>query len=243
MTIPVDVLSARVTELRARIAAAAEAAGRRPADVRLIAVTKSHPVETVRTAAAAGLSDLGENRVQELVAKQPEVEGVRWHLIGPLQRNKVRHVVGRQVLVHSLDRPALAEALSRRAEQEGVLQRVLVQVNVAGDPAKHGCRLDESEDLVAYARGLPSLSVEGLMTIPPLPTGSDPVAAARPHFATLRELRDRLRPRFPEVLHLSMGMSADVEAAVAEGATMVRVGTALFGTRAETPGHAHQPQH
>ena len=243
MSISSNQLSSRLSGVHARIEAAALAAGRRPVDVHLIAVTKMHPVETARAAVAVGLTDLGENRVQELISKQEVVEGARWHLIGPLQRNKVRHVVGRHVLVHSLDRHPLADALSRRAQQLGVLQRVLVQVNVGNDPAKHGCDLDETEALVAYARSLPNLSVEGLMTIPPLvPEGADPVDAAQPHFARLRQQRDRLRERFPEVLHLSMGMSSDLEAAVAEGATMVRVGTALFGARDETHGRVHQPQ-
>jgi PLP dependent protein len=228
--------SARLQVVRDRIATAARQAGRSPADVSLIGVTKTHAPEVAATAVAAGLVDLGENRVQELLAKQPHVAGARWHLIGPLQRNKVRHVVGRSILLHTLDRPALAEALSRRAAALGVVQRVLVQVNVGEDPAKAGCDLTETAALVAYARDLPNLAVEGLMTMPPMPPeGVDFNTAARPLFGALREERDRLRARFPEVVHLSMGMSADLDAAVAEGATMVRVGTALFGPRGEGP--------
>jgi PLP dependent protein len=118
----------------------------------------------------------------------------------------------------------------------GSLQRILVQVNVGDDPAKGGCRVDEAAELVAYARELPNLAVEGLMTIPPLPAPEeDPAAAARPHFALLRRLRDEIRADYPEVVHLSMGMSADLEAAVEEGATMIRVGTALFGPRGQGP--------
>jgi PLP dependent protein len=233
-----DVLAfrSRLQAVRERIAAAAVRAGRSPADVGLIGVTKTHPPEVAATAVAAGLIDLGENRVQELLAKRPRVEGARWHLIGPLQRNKVRDVVGRSILLHTLDRPALADALSHRAALLGVVQRVLVQVNVAADPAKAGCDLTETAALVAYARGLPNLAVEGLMTMPPMPPeGVDHNTAARPVFAALREERDRLRARFPEVVHLSMGMSADLDAAVDEGATMVRVGTALFGPRGERP--------
>jgi PLP dependent protein len=229
-------LAERLAAVRRRIADAAEAAGRSEHDVLLIGVTKTHPPELAREAVAAGLVDLGENRVQELLAKEAEVEGARWHLIGRLQRNKAKDVVGRHVLVHSLDRPKLAVELSRRAEAAEAVQRVLVQVNVGDDPAKGGCEVDEAVDLVAYARDLPHLAVEGLMTMPPLPPpGVDPNDAARPLFATLRELRDAARERFPEVTHLSMGMSADLEAAVAEGATMVRVGTALFGPRGERP--------
>jgi PLP dependent protein len=226
----------RLATVRSRIASAAEAAGRSPADVTLIGVTKTHPPALAQLAVSAGLVDLGENRVQELLAKQPRVTGARWHLIGRLQRRKARDVVGRHVLVHTLDRPELADALSRRAAAAGVVQRVLVQVNVGEDPAKGGCHLTEAAELVAYARDLPNLAVEGLMTMPPLPPeGVDHATAARPLFAALRAERDRLRDRFPEVVHLSMGMTADLEAAVAEGATMVRVGTALFGPRGEGP--------
>jgi PLP dependent protein len=231
-----EAIAANVRTVRARIAAAAELAQRRTADVQLIGVTKTHPPEVCLAALAAGLHDLGENRVQELVAKYPHVPGVRWHLVGRLQRNKVKDVVGRQVLVHSLDRRRLADSLSRRAAELNVVQRVLVQVNVGDDPAKGGCHVDETLDLVAYARDLPNLAVEGLMTVPPMPPdGVDHAEAARAHFATLRRLRDAARERFPEVVHLSMGMSADLEAAVTEGATMIRIGTALFGPRGTGP--------
>jgi pyridoxal phosphate enzyme (YggS family) len=224
----------RVAAVRRRIAAACETAGRRPADVLLIAVSKTHPPAAAEAVVDAGIADLGENRVRELVAKQDRVEGARWHFVGQLQSRKARDVVGRQVLVHSVDRRSLADALSRRAAAAEVLQRVLVQVNVGDDPAKGGCDVDGTLDLVAYARALPNLAVEGLMTVPPLPPADvDQDEAARPHFATLRGLRDEARSRWPEVVHLSMGMSADLEAAVAEGATMVRIGTAIFGPRGD----------
>jgi PLP dependent protein len=239
MTATVETIASNLDQVRARMAAAAERAGRRPTDVQLIGVTKTHPPEVCRAAVDAGLVDLGENRVQELVAKLPHVPGARWHLVGQLQRNKVKDVVGRHVLVHSLDRRALADALSRRSARAGTVQRVLVQVNVGDDPAKAGCEVDETLDLVAYARDLPNLAVEGLMTVPPMPPeGVDHAEAARPHFATLRRLRDTARSRFPEVVHLSMGMSADLEAAIAEGATMIRIGTALFGPRGAGPWRA-----
>jgi PLP dependent protein len=236
-----DEVAANVAAVRSRVAAAAQAAGRRPIDIQLIAVTKTHPPELARAAVAAGVTDLGENRVQELLAKHPLVEGARWHLVGRLQRNKVKDVVGRQVLVHSVDRRSLARSLSRRAEEQGTVQRVLVQVNVGDDPAKGGCHVDETLELVAYARDLPNLAVEGLMTVPPMPPEDvDPAEAARPHFATLRRLRDDARSRYPEVVHLSMGMSADLEAAVAEGASMIRIGTALFGPRGAGPWRAEE---
>ncbi len=241
---PTGGVAGRYARVRARVAAAAQAAGRRPADVSVIAVTKTHAPALAREAVAAGLVDLGENRVQELLAKQPRVPGARWHVVGRLQRNKARDVVGRQILVHSVDRRGLADALSRRAVEAGALQRILIQVNVGDDPAKGGCPLDETLDLVAYARDLPNLAIEGLMTIPPLPPGGStairdrprPTAeSSRPHFAALRRARDEARERFPEVAHLSMGMSDDLEVAVAEGATMIRLGTALFGPRGDRP--------
>jgi PLP dependent protein len=229
-------IAARIADARARIDAAARAADRRAVDVQLIAVTKTHPPYAAQAAVDAGVADLGENRVQELLAKLPEVSGARWHLIGRLQRNKTRDIVGRHILVHGLDRASLARSLSSRAADAQVVQRVLVQVNVGDDPAKGGCSLAEVGELVAYARDLPNLAVEGLMTVPPMPpSDEDPVAHARPHFAALRAARDDVRSRFPEVAHLSMGMSADLEAAVAEGATMVRLGTALFGPRGSGP--------
>ena len=226
----------RVANARARIAAACDRAGRTPSSVIVIGVGKTHGPEAIQAVVDAGVEDIGENRVSELTAKQGRVAGARWHLVGRLQRNKARDVVGHQVLVHSLDRRSLADALSRRAQDADVVQRALVQVNVGEDPAKGGCEADEALDLVAYARELPHLSVEGLMTIPPLPGPSDDANdAAQPHFAALRQLRDEARGRWPEVVHLSMGMTADVEAAVSEGATMVRLGTALFGPRGSGP--------
>lgn len=227
-------LSDRIEHLRARIAVAAAESGRDPESVRLIAVTKTHPSATASAAVAAGLTDLGENRPAELVAKATLV-AARWHLIGQLQRNKVRDVVGVATLIHSVDRSPLVDAIARRAEELGLVQDVLVQVNVADDPAKSGCSLAELDALVTYARDRPSVRVVGLMTVPPLPAaGSDPVGEARRWFERLRTARDRLRAIDPQVNELSMGMSDDVEAAVREGATMVRVGSALFGERATT---------
>ena len=226
-------LEVRIAGVRRRIAEAARMAGREPDGVRLIAVTKTHPVATARVAVAAGLQDLGENRTDELVEKSAEVQA-RWHLIGRLQRNKVRDVVGRATLIHSVDRRSLVEAIARHAEARGLVQDVLIQVNVGEDPAKGGCRLAELPDLVSYAASSPGLRVVGLMTVPPLPgEGVGPAAAARPYFRALREARDALRSDHPTLEELSMGMSADLEAAVQEDATMVRIGSALFGEREE----------
>lgn len=235
MTAGDGLLADRLASVRARIAAAALDAGRGPQEVRLVVVTKNHPVDAARQLALLGVGDLGENRVDELLAKRDALPGVRWHLVGRLQSNKARDVVGRVALVHGLDRRSLADELSRRAVGAEVEQAVLVQVNVGDDPAKGGCRLGEAAALVAYAAALPGLRVEGLMTVPPLPPAGVPAGqAARPHFAALRRLRDEVVAGVPSAVELSMGMSDDLEAAVEEGATMVRVGTAVLGARPVT---------
>ncbi len=224
-------VAARLRDVRGRIARAAERAGRSPSSVVLVAVSKRQPLARVREALAAGQRDLGESRAQELVERLAELgpapsDGpVRWHFVGRLQSNKAREVVGRVSLVHSLDRLSLAEELGRRAHDAGRIQRVLVQVNAGEDPAKAGVATADAGDLVRRIRSLDGLSLEGLSTIPPLE--GDP----RPVFARLRALRDELREQYPELQHLSMGMSADFEVAVEEGATIVRVGEAAFGPR------------
>ena len=224
-------IAAGVARVRARISAAAEAAGRAPDDVTLVAVSKTHPPAALEAAVAAGVVDLGENRVEELVSKQPLVAGARWHFIGRVQTRAMSDVVGRDVLVHSVTRRKVVDRLERLAADRDVVQRILVQVNVGDDPDKAGCSLAQVDDLVAYAADQPHVAVEGLMTMPPLPPpGADPNEAARPMFETLRATADRLG--LPTT---SMGMSADLEAAVAAGATMVRVGTAVFGPRGDGP--------
>jgi PLP dependent protein len=234
VTVIDDTVRAHALAVRERIRRACDAAGRETSEVTLIGVTKTHPPQIARAAVRAGIVDLGENRVEELEAKRMRVDGARWHLVGRLQRRSANAVVGHDILIHSVDRRSLVDRLERLAERSGSIQPILIQVNVGDDPAKGGCSLDEVTDLVAYARARPHLRVEGLMTMPPQPAdGADPCDAARPFFGRLRHERDDLAARWPEVRHLSMGMSADLEAAVAEGATMVRIGTALFGERGE----------
>ena len=225
-------LSARLTEVRSRIAAAAARAGRDPAGVRIVAVTKGHPLAAAREAWAAGLADLGENRVQEALAKMDawQEPPVRWHLIGHLQRNKVKQAVGRFTLVHSLDSVRLADALEEVAAARGLVQEVLVEVNVAGEAQKSGCPPGEVQALVERAAALPHLRLKGLMTMAPL---TDDAAVQRRTFAGLRELGLRLAVDGLRLPELSMGMTNDFEAAVEEGATMVRLGTALFGERTQ----------
>lgn len=232
----------RLARVRERIAVAAARAGRNPAAITLVAVTKTHPPALIAEALAAGATDLGENRVQEAAAKIPALAGAlspRWHLIGHLQRNKARLAVELFDLVHSVDSLRLAEALARHVPP-GRRLPVLLQVNVSGEATKEGFALAGGlanraalEALLPAVEGilaLPSLEVRGLMTIAPL--GASP-EAARPTFAALRELRDELARRFPAAWweELSMGMTDDFEVAIAEGATIVRVGRAIFGER------------
>jgi len=198
--------------------------------VTIVAVTKGFGLEAVEAALAAGLTDLGENRVQEAVAKIDTPVGRRatWHLIGHLQRNKAKDVPGRFGLVHSLDSAALAEELDRRAATHGATVRALLQVNVAGETQKSGCAPAEAAGLAKRVAGLPHLALEGLMTIAPL---TDDGAAQRRTFRVLRELRDALKEDGLWLPTLSMGMSGDYGVAIEEGATVIRVGTALFGSR------------
>ncbi len=222
-------LPERLAHVRVEIARRQAAAGwSHP--VTIVAVTKGFGLEAVEAALAAGLTDLGENRVQEAVAKIDTSVGRRatWHLIGHLQRNKAKDVPGRFGLVHSLDSAALAEELDRRAATHGATVRALLQVNVAGETQKSGCAPAEAAGLAQRVAGLPHLALEGLMTIAPL---TDDEAAQRRTFRGLRELRDALKEDGLWLPTLSMGMSGDYGVAIEEGATVIRVGTALFGSR------------
>ena len=221
----------RLTGVRLRVAAAAVGCGRDPLSITLIAVGKKFPAEIVRMAVEAGAVDLGENRVQEAVAKRPDVPGATWHLIGPLQRNKARSALEVFDIVHTLDRPELADRLQLLLGERWPGRRldVLVEVNIGLEPQKAGALPGEAADLLRHALGCDRLAVRGLMAIPPWE--EDP-EASRPHFRALRELRDELQRDVGVALpELSMGMSHDFEVAIAEGATMVRVGTAIFGPR------------
>jgi len=226
------VIAERVAAVRERIARAAERASRPPADVTLVAVSKTHPAEAVRAAFAAGVRDFGENRVQEAepkIAGTSDLAGARWHLVGHLQSNKARRAAALFGLVQSIDSVEIAERLARAGEESGREVRGLVEVDLAGEATKYG--LPEAELLpgLQALRGRAGLRLEGLMLLPPL--FEDP-EAVRPFFRRLRALRDRaLGEGLLAAGELSMGMSHDFEAAVEEGATLVRVGTAIFGER------------
>jgi pyridoxal phosphate enzyme (YggS family) len=219
-----------LAEVQARISAACSRAGRDPSQVTLVAVSKTMPALRVSEMLQAGQRVFGENRVQEALAKMSEVgPPARWHLVGHLQRNKARHAVGAFELIHSVDDLDLAREIDRRAAAAGIVQAVLVEVNVAGEGTKHGVAPEALAALLEGMAGLPALDLQGLMAIPP--PVEDP-ARARPWFASLAKLREEAARRLGAALpHLSMGMSDDFEVAVEEGATLVRVGRALFGER------------
>jgi hypothetical protein len=224
-------IAANVERVRERIARAAERAGRRPADVLLIGVSKTVEVERIRAAVAAGVTALGENRVQEAKAKIDELgRPAAWHLIGHLQTNKVKDALDLFDVIHSVDRLELARELDRRAAARGTVVEALLQVNVAAEASKGGVGPDAVAESLDAIGKLAHLRVRGLMTIPP---EAERPEDARPWFRRLRELAER--HGLPE---LSMGMSGDFEVAVEEGATMVRVGTAIFGPRTVRPAGA-----
>jgi hypothetical protein len=191
--------------------------------VTLVAVSKTQPPEAIREAFAAGQRDFGENYVQEWREKADalsDLDGLRWHFVGSLQTNKVKYLAGRVALVHTVDRIELGREIAKRWEKAGLRARVLVEVNLGDEASKGGCRPADAPELVAGLRALPGLDVAGLTCIPP------PDADPRPHFQALRGVRDALG-----LAELSMGMSGDYPVAIEEGATLVRVGTAIFGER------------
>jgi len=216
--------------VQSKIAAAAARSGREPADVELIAVSKTVSAEAVREAAECGLRVFGENRVQELLAKQPLLPAtLRWHLIGHLQSNKVRKVLPSVEAIHSVDSMDLATDINRISSELGLYPKVFLEVSVAGEASKFGFRPDRMVAVLENLLNLDRLEIQGLMCVPPVSAKPED---SRKHFVFLRELRDKLEThagiKFPA---LSMGMSGDYEVAIEEGATHVRVGSAIFGSR------------
>ncbi len=218
-------------EVKAKIAAACARSGRNPADVEIIAVTKTHGAEVVQEAWQNGLTIVSENKVQEAAWKKPaSITGPAWHLIGHLQSNKVRHALELFDFIHSVDSIKLADRINAIADEIGAQPHILLEVNVSGEKSKSGLRPDEVEGVVRHIlANCPRITVEGLMTMAPF---SENPEDARPYFRALRELRDRLEKTLAIGLpRLSMGMSEDYEVAVEEGATWLRLGTVLFGER------------
>ncbi len=225
-------ISENLADIRQRIHTAAAAAGRDPSSVRLVAVSKTRPAADIIEAFQAGQTVFGENYIQELTGKLELVaEPVEWHVIGHLQSNKVKYIAGRVALIHSVDRLSLAEEISRQWGRLGKICDVLIQVNISGESTKSGTTEEGALQLVKDCALLPNIKVQGLMTMPPF---FDDPEAARPYFAELRRLSLLIETAgIPgvEMRELSMGMSGDFEAAIQEGATLVRVGTAIFGER------------
>jgi PLP dependent protein len=226
MTASRDELTANVAHIRMNIARACERVGRDPLGVRLVAASKTVPAHVIRWAVEAGVADVGENYVKELRDKHVVIPDARWHFIGTLQTNTAHHVAALADVVQTLAGGHATQRLARRASAAGRTIDVLIEVDLTGQ--RTGVPPDEVAATVDAIASLEALRLVGLMTIPPVTGGPE---TARPFFAQLRQLRDRVRERHPEVLELSMGMSLDYQVAVEEGATMVRVGTALFGPR------------
>jgi PLP dependent protein len=240
--VPIDpaAIRARLADVRARIARAAIRAGRDPAAARLVAISKTFSADHVRAAAAAGQVDFGENKLQEALQKMERTAGlpIRWHLVGHLQSNKAKKAGGHFDAIHSVDGAALVARLDEGARAAGRRVDLLVQVDLAGEPTKHGAREDELLEIFDAAKSARNARIVGLMLLPPL---VDDPARARPFFRALRAVRERLLGQGVEasmLAELSMGMSHDFEVAIEEGSTLVRVGTAIFGARelVQTPG-------
>jgi hypothetical protein len=225
-------IATNLNQVQGRIVAAALSAGRAPQSVRLVAVSKTRPADDVLQACRAGQVVFGENYVQELVEKAAEIaEPVEWHFIGHLQSNKVRQIAGLVTMIHSVDRLSLAMEIDRQWAKLGRICDILIQVNISGESSKSGTSEDETLQLVRAVAQLPHVRIQGLMTMPPF---FDDPEAARPFFAALRRLAQQVDSAGiagVSMAELSMGMSGDFEAAIQEGATLVRVGTSIFGAR------------
>lgn len=222
-------VASRYEAVRRQVADAADCAGRSADEVLIVAVTKTQPLEVVRRACDAGISEFGENRVQEFLGKYGLFPGANWHFIGSLQTNKVKDVVGKACLIHSVDSMRLLAEIDKRARLMGIVQPVLLEVNISGEESKHGFASGDVHDALTSVPGMPGVLVRGLMTMAPFGRAEE----TRWVFRGLRELRDSLkemRLNGVELGELSMGMSNDYRVAVEEGATIVRVGNAIFGT-------------
>src|SRR5438132_4167276 len=229
-------LAANLERVLMQISHAAGKTGRSPDEIELVAISKTHDAEKVRAAHEAGQSLFGESRVQEARVKIPELpSAIRWHFVGHLQKNKIRHALPLFEMIHSVDSLVLAQEINRIAEEEGLHPRVLLEVNVAGEGSKFGFQPNKLREDLESLLSLNRLSIEGLMTIPPL---AEEAEASRKYFVDLRQLRGALEKELKMNLpHLSMGMTNDFPIAVEEGATLVRVGTAIFGERSKPRKH------
>lgn len=224
-------IAANIEEVIEQVRMSALKVNRNPSDIQIVTVTKTVPVGRIREAVDAGMTVLGENRVQELLDKHPQIDDVEWHLIGHLQTNKVKYITDKITLLHSLDSMGLAEELNKRMNATGRVLDVLVQVNVADESTKFGIKPEDTIDFIDGLRKLTGIKIKGLMTIGPYVTDPEEV---RPVFRQLRELASKVKTMdFPgvEMVHLSMGMSNDYTVAIEEGATLIRLGSIIFGSR------------
>ncbi len=220
----------RLSEINRKITAAAVVSGRKPEDITLIAVTKTYPVAAMNEAIALGVTDIGENKPQEVRDKFDGVLPVKWHLIGHLQTNKVKYVINRCSMLHSVDSIKLIDEIERQATAHDTHMDILIQVNISGEETKSGIHPDELDGILDYAQNLSRTHIKGLMTIVPKSEHSDPEV----HFKNMKDLFDETAKKSYKnvtMTELSMGMSGDFEAAIRNGATMVRIGSAIFGPR------------
>ena len=223
-------IESRLNDVKSRISAAAKESGREPEDIKLIAVTKTYPIEAMNEAIRLGVTDIGENKPQEIRDKFDNVSPVNWHLIGHLQTNKVKYIIDRCTLIHSVDSIKLMAEIDRQAQNHNRDIDILIQVNISGEESKSGIAPDELPSLLEYAKNLTNTHVKGLMTIAPK-CDIDEVSR---HFSNMKELFDQTAKqsyRNVTMTELSMGMSGDFETAIKHGATMVRIGSLIFGPR------------
>jgi pyridoxal phosphate enzyme (YggS family) len=223
-------MNSRYALLRSHVDSVAKQCGRNPSEITIVAVSKQQPWERAREAYDAGCRDFGENRVPEALEKQEKAPpDVNWHFIGTLQKNKVKKVVGKFALVHSVDRPELASYISSLSVEAGVATRLLLQANTSGELSKHGLAPEEWMSAFQEIKNLPNVHIEGLMTMAPL---TDDETVISETFANLRMLRDEIQQKFDfRMPHLSMGMSQDYPIAIKEGATLLRIGSAIFNPK------------
>lgn len=227
-----DTIQSAIAQVSARIAAACQRAGRKPEEVTLIAVSKTMPVEAIREAMACGVKEFGENRPQELRDKQAEIsEPLHWHMIGSLQTNKLKYVIGKTVLIHSVDSIHLAEAIEEASAKKNLVTDILLEINIAGEASKHGISPEDLEPLVREIAKLVHVKIRGLMTVAPYTENAE---ENRIHFKKMKQIMVDINSENIDNVYmdvLSMGMTGDYEIAVEEGATLVRVGTGIFGHR------------
>ncbi|AEE96537.1 YggS family pyridoxal phosphate-dependent enzyme [Mahella australiensis] len=227
-----EYIASNIDRVKERIKKAAERSGRSVDDIVLIAVTKTVDVERIKAAVNYGIKDLGENRVQELTAKYPYIsDDVRWHMIGRLQTNKVKYIIDRVSLIHSVDSLKLLKEIDKRSEIANRMMDILIEVNVAGEASKGGVAVEDVIDFVKQSAVFENIRIKGLMTVAPQ---TDDPEIVRPYFAQMKELSfkiEKLKLDNVEMKYLSMGMSGDFEVAIEEGSNMVRIGTAIFGER------------